>query len=295
MNLEKAIVELYKRTATIIPADVESSLKGALKKEKKNSLAHYTLSNILKNIGQAKDNSLPICQDTGVPVFYIKVPFGVSHHKLKQTIINATRKATKEIPLRPNAVNVLEEKNTGDNIGFDKEKKELQQPIIYIEQWNKNHIKIDLMLKGGGSENICVQYKLPDKKLKAGRDLEGIKRCIIDAVFKAQGKGCPPYIIGVAIGGSKDLVAWESKKQLLRKIDDVNKDKKLAKLEEELKNKINSLGIGPLGLGGRTTVLGVKIKALHRHPASFFVDISFMCWACRRATLIYEKGDVILS
>jgi len=295
MNLEKAIFELYKRTATIIPADVENSLKNALKKEKKNSLAYYTLSNILKNIKLAGNNSLPICQDTGTPVFYLKVPVGISHHRLKQIIINATRKATKYIPLRPNAVNVLEEKNTGDNVGLEDNGGEVQQPIIYIEQWNKNHIKIDLILKGGGSENIGIQYKLPDKKLKANRDLEGIKKCIIDAVFKAQGKGCPPYIVGVAVGGSKDLVAKESKKQLLRKIDDVNKDKKLAKLEKELKNKINSLNIGPLGLRGKTTVLGIKIKALHRHPASFFVDISFMCWACRRGTLIYKKGDVILS
>lgn len=295
MNLEKALVKLYKRTATIIPADVESSLRNSLKKEKRNSLAYYTISNILKNINLARNNYLPICQDTGVPMFYVKVPIGIAHQKITQVIINATRKATKEIPLRPNTVNILEEKNTEDNIGFNKEKTELQQPIIYIEQWSKDYIKIELMLKGGGSENIGMQYKLPNKRLKANRDVGGIKKCIIDAVFKAQGKGCPPYIVGVAIGGSKDLVAKESKKQLLREIKDKNKDKKLGNLEKELRNKINSLGIGPLGLGGKTTALAVKIKALHRHPASFFVDISFMCWACRRGTLIYKKGDVEFS
>jgi len=295
MNLGKAIVELYKKTAISIPADVESSLKNSLKREKKSSLAYYTISNILKNIEVARDGSLPVCQDTGVPMFYVKVPVGVSHPRIRQSIVNATRKATKSIPLRPNAVNVLEERNTGDNIGFDKGKSEVQQPIIYIEQWGKSSIKIELMLKGGGSENIGTQYKLPDKKLKANRDLEGIKKCIIDAVFKAQGKGCSPYILGVAIGGSKDLVSMESKKQLLRKIDDVNEDEKLAKLEKWLKVKINSLGIGPLGLGGKVTVLGVKMKALHRHPASFFVDVSFMCWACRRGTLIYNRGDIKLS
>lgn len=295
MNIEKAIVELYKKTATSIAADVENSLKKALNKEKKNSLAHYTISNILKNIELARDNSLPICQDTGVPIFYIKVPIGISHHKIKQSIINATRKATKEIPLRPNAVDVLEEKNTGDNVGLDDKKVELQQPIIYIEQWGKNYLEIELMLKGGGSENVGMQYKLPDKRLKANRDLEGIKKCVIDAVFKAQGKGCPPYIIGVTIGGSKDLVSIESKKQLLRKIDDINKDKKLANLEKELKDKINSLNIGAIGLGGKTTVLDVKIKAMHRHPASFFVDVLFMCWACRRGALIYKRGGVKLS
>jgi fumarate hydratase class I len=293
MKLEKAIIELYKRTATIIPADVETSLKNSLKKEK--SLAHNTISNILKNIELAKNNSLPICQDTGTPAFYLKVPIGISHQILKQAIINATRKATKNIPLRPNAVNTLDEKNTGDNIGFNKDKTELQQPIIHIGQWNKKYIHIDLMLKGGGSENIGMQYKLPNKALKADRNIEGVKKCIIDAVFKAQGKGCPPYIVGVAIGGSKDLISKQSKKQLLRKINDTNEDKNLAKIEKGLLNKINSLGIGPLGLGGKTTILGVKIKALHRHPASFFVDISFMCWACRRGTLTYKKGDAEFS
>lgn len=291
MKLEKALIDLYKKTATSIPEDVESSLKAALKREKKNSLAHYTLSNILENIKLAKNSELPMCQDTGVPMFYIKVPIGTSHHKITQNIINATRIATKEIPLRPNAVNILNENNTDNNLGFNKNKAELQQPIIHFEQWNKPNIEIKLMLKGGGSENIGQQYKLPNKELKADRNIEGIKKCIIDAVFKAQGKGCPPYIVGVAIGGSKDLISKESKKQLLRKIDDKNKDKKINNLENELKQEINSLGIGPLGLGGKTTVLAVKIKALHRHPASFFVEISFMCWAARRKTLIY-KGDL---
>lgn len=288
MNLEKAIVELYRRTATNIPADVEGSLKNSLKKEKKNSLAYYTISNILKNIDAAREGSLPVCQDTGISMFYVKAPVNISHHKIRQSIINATRMATKLIPLRPNAVNVLDEKNTGDNIGFDNRKKEVQQPIIYIEQWSKDYLRIELMLKGGGCENIGMQYKLPDKKLKANRDLEGVKKCVIDAVFKAQGKGCPPYILGVAIGGSKDLVSRESKRQLLREVDDINEDERLAKLEKELKDKVNSLSIGPIGLGGKTTVLGVKIKALHRHPASFFVDISFMCWACRRGVLVYS-------
>lgn len=288
MNLEKAIVELFRRTATSIPADIECSLRNALNKEKKDSLAYYTLSNILKNIELARESSLPICQDTGTPVIYIKVPIGVNHHKLKQTIVNATRKATKEVPLRPNAVNVIDEINTSDNVGLDYFKDEVWQPVIHIEQWDKNEIMIDLLLKGGGSENIGIQYKLPDKRLKADRGLEGVKKCIIDAVFKAQGKGCPPYILGVAVGGSKDLISKESKKQLLRKVDDINSDVKLAKIENDLVNEINSLGIGPMGLGGRVSVLGVKIKTLYRNPPSYFVDISFMCWVCRRGRLIYD-------
>ncbi|MBW2989093.1 fumarate hydratase [Candidatus Woesearchaeota archaeon] len=291
MGLEKAIVSLYRETAVSIPADVEASLMDALSMEKKGSLAYYSLSNILKNIKVARDNSLPICQDTGVPVFYVRAPIGASHHKIRQAIANATRKATEQVPLRPNSVGIIDGMNTGDNVGFSMGKVELQQPIVYIEQWDNSQIKINLMLKGGGSENIGVQYKLPDKELNANRDMEGIKRCIIDAAFKAQGRGCPPYILGIAIGGCKDLVAKESKKQLLRKVDDVNKDITLAGLEKEMRDKINSLGIGPIGVGGSSTALAVKIKALHRHPTSFFIDISFMCWACRRGSLTYE-GDV---
>jgi len=295
MNLQQAIIELYRRASTSIPEDVENSLEISLKKEKDGSLANYSLSNMIKNIELSRDKSLPMCQDTGTPIFYIKVPIGISNKSLAQTVINATRTATKEIPLRPNAVDVLSEKNTGDNIGFNDDKRDIHQPLIYFEQWDNDCIRIDLMLKGGGSENIGMTYKLPNKELKADRDIEGIKKCILDAVFKAQGKGCPPYIIGAAIGGSKDQLAIESKKQLLRRIDDINEDKTLAKLEHELRNKINASGIGPLGLGGKTTALAVKIKSMHRHPASFFIDISFMCWACRRYSLIYNKGEAIFS
>lgn len=167
----------------------------------------------------------------------------------------------------------------GDNTG-------LFFPIIYFKEIEKGLI-IDLMLKGGGSENIGQIYKLPNDKLNAPRNLDGVKRCILDAVFKAQGKGCPPYIIGVAVGGSKDIVSFLSKKQLLRNVNDVNNNDKLKRLEENLKEEINSLGIGALGLGGKTTCLGVKIKTSARHPASYFVDVSFCCWACRRGRLEY--------
>jgi len=295
MELENAIVELFRRTATSIPEDVEDSLRATLNREKKGSLAYYTVSNILKNIELARENSLPICQDTGTPALYVNVPVSVSHHKIKQAIVNATRKATIDIPLRPNSVNVVDEVNSGDNVGLDSFGREVQQPIVHIEQWSGKDIIIDLLLKGGGSENIGMLYKLPDKRLRAGRDLEGVKKCIIDAVFKAQGKGCPPYILGVAIGGSKDLLAKESKKQLLRKIDDVNPDSKLAKIEKDLMKEINSLGIGPMGLGGKVSVLGVKIKTLYRNPPSYFVDISFVCWVCRRGRLVYGRGDVLFS
>jgi len=144
------------------------------------------------------------------------------------------------------------------------------------------------MLKGGGSENVGITYSLPNKDLDAGRNLEGVRKCVLDAVFKAQGKACPPYVIGAAIGGSKDVVACLSKKQLLRKLNDVNEDSELDRFEKELKEDLNKLGIGPLGLGGKTTCLAVKIAESSRHPASYFADISFCCWACRRGQLKYD-------
>jgi fumarate hydratase class I len=259
-------------------------LKKGLKKEKRGTPGYYAISKILLNAQIAK-GKIPLCQDTGVPVFYIKAPIGTNHHEIRQNIIDATRRATVEIPLRPNAVRTVDDINTNDNVGLGRNGLEIEQPIIYIEQWEKKFIEISLMLKGGGSENVGATYKLPDKALKADRNLEGVRKCIIDAVFRAQGKGCPPYVVGVAVGGSKDVLGRESKRELLRQIDDTNPDKILAAMEEELRNDINTLGIGPVGLGGKTTVLGVKIKALHRHPASFFVDVSFNCWACRRGTI----------
>ena len=160
MNLQQAIIELYKRASTSIPEDVENSLEISLKKEKDGSLANYSLSNMIKNIELSKNKLLPMCQDTGTPIFYIKVPIGISNKSLAQTVINATRTATKEIPLRPNAVDVLSEKNTGDNIGFNDDKRDIHQPLIYFEQWDNDCIRIDLMLKGGGSENIGMTYNL---------------------------------------------------------------------------------------------------------------------------------------
>jgi fumarate hydratase class I len=280
LNLCEAIVELYRKVATSLPSDVKSALRFAYRREKGNSNARTALSVILENIRVARETQRPICQDTGVPVFFIKIPIGLSQLKLKEDIIKATRIATKKIPLRPNAVNILTEKNSGDNtgIGF---------PVIYFEETRGNNLIIDLMLKGSGCENVGRLYKLPIAELNAERDLSGIRKCVIDTVHKAQGKGCPPYIIGAGIGASKDQVTKLAKEQLLRGLNDKNKYKILDELEKNLLKDINILGIGPLGFGGRTTALGVKIGVNHRHPASYFVDISVCCWADRRARLIW--------
>lgn len=277
-----AIVDLYRRAATSLPADVETALKSSLRKEDAGSNARAALSTILKNTKMAREASRPICQDTGVPVFFLKVPEGLSHLKLREQIFKATRIATKEVPLRPNAVDILTDRNSGDNtgIGF---------PVIYIEETNSRKLTIDLMLKGSGSENIGQLYKLPIAEIGAERDLEGVRRCVLDAVNMAQGRGCPPYIVGVGVGAAKDQVTRLAKEQLVRTIEDSNEYDVLSRLEKDLLRDINRLGIGPLGLGGRTTAIAVKIGVNHRHPASYFVDVSIACWADRKARLAVKS------
>lgn len=280
LELRDAIVELYKQAATSLPSDVETALRYAYAEEEESSNAKAALSAILENIRIARETARPICQDTGVPTFFIKVPVGLSHLELRSVIIEATRIATKNVPLRANAVDVLTDKNSGDNtgIGF---------PVIYLEETRDSKLTIDLMLKGSGCENAGQLYRLPFDELKAERDLEGVRKCVLDTVYKAQGRGCPPYIIGVGIGASKDQVTGLAKEHLMRRLEDTNEHEVLSELEKRLFNEINQLGIGPLGLGGRTTTIGVKIGANHRHPASYFVDVSVCCWANRRASLIW--------
>ena len=280
-NLRNAIVELYRQAATSLPEDVETALELAIRKEKKESRASTALSALLENIRLARETSSPICQDTGVPIFFVTMPCGFSRREIENEIIKATQIATKKIPLRANAVDVLTDKNSGDNtgIGF---------PVIYFEETREKRITIDLMLKGSGSENVGQLYKLPLQELEAERDLEGVRKCVLDAVHKAQGKGCPPYIIGVGIGATKDRVTKLSKEQLMRDLNDSNSEAALARLEKRTLSDINRLGIGPMGFGGKTTALAVKIGVNHRHPASYFVDVSINCWASRRAGITFK-------
>ena len=186
--------------------------------------------------------------------------------------------ATERSYLRPNAVDSLTGKNSGNNTGED-------FPTMHFHEWDRDSIHVDLLLKGGGCENVSTQYKLPDARLKAGRDLEGVRRVVLDAVHQAQGKGCAPGVLGVAIGGDRGSSYLKSKQQLLRKLEDENSDEELAALEERLHEEANQLGIGPMGFGGKTTVLGVKVGAQHRLPASYFVSIAYMCWANRRSSM----------
>jgi fumarate hydratase class I len=183
-------------------------------------------------------------------------------------------------------VNALTDKNTGNNLG------DSYFPTIHLEEVEGDTLTIELMLKGGGCENVGAQYSLPNSQLGAGRDLAGVRKVVLEAVQKAQGQGCAPGVLGVAIGGDRGSSYYASKEVLYRKLDDVNPDPRLAALEERLTAEANQLGIGPMGFGGKTTVLGTKITGLHRLPASFFVSVSYMCWAYRRRRMTI-KVDVV--
>jgi fumarate hydratase class I len=183
-------------------------------------------------------------------------------------------------------VDTLTGRNTGD--GFAP-----SIPSVHCEEWDKPEVKIELLLKGGGCENVSTQYSLPDSKLGADRNLEGVRRVVLDGVHQAQGKGCGPGILGVCMGGDRGTGYLEAKYQLMRKLDDKNANAELAAMEERLLAEGNQLGIGPMGFGGKTTLLGVKIGTLGRVPASYFVSIAYLCWAARRATaLVAPNGDV---
>lgn len=278
LDLTDALVELVRRASTQLPEDMEKALRAALAEEGPGSAATGALEAILKNVKLARDDSTPICQDTGTPIFEIFHPLGVSTRALADQIRRAVGIATERAYLRPNAVDSLTGRNSGDNTGVD-------FPTVHFHEWEDDHIHVDVLLKGGGCENVSAQYKLPDGALKAGRDLEGVRRVVLDAVHRAQGKGCAPGVLGVAIGGDRGSSYVKSKQQLLRPLDDTNDEPELAALESTLVREANTLGVGPMGFGGKTTLLGVKVGAMHRLPASFFVSIAYMCWANRRASM----------
>lgn len=286
-DLTSEILELVRFTSTNLPPDVEKKLRTAVEQEDPGSAAKSTLQTIVTNVEMARDNSTPICQDTGTPIFYVHYPEGWSIRKLKTQIQDAVIQATEKAYLRPNSVDSLTGKNTGNNTGDD------HYPTIHFEEVDEDQpLVIELMLKGGGCENVGAQYKLPDNRLGAGRDLEGVRKVVLDAVHQAQGMGCAPGTLGVAIGGDRGASYLASKEALFRDLDDSNPDEVLAELEQRLTDEANQLGVGPMGFGGKTTVLGTKIKGLHRLPASYFVSVSYMCWAFRRRKMIYQSGEV---
>ncbi len=285
-DLTDAFVELIRRTSTDLPEDVEQALTVARRQEAEGSAARGALDTILKNIQLSRKNSTPICQDTGTPIFEVKYPEGWSTRKLRDQIRNAVAQATQRSYLRPNAVDAITEKNSGNNLGDD------AFPTIHFEEVEGEGLIVDLMLKGGGCENVGAQYSLPNSQLGAGRDLAGVRKVVLDAAQKAQGQGCAPGILGVAIGGDRGSSYARSKQVLLRKMEKKNAHPELGKLEDRLTDEANQLGIGPMGFGGKTTVLGIKMAGMHRLPASFFVSVSYMCWANRRRRMTVQGEQV---
>ncbi len=285
-DLTESILELIRHTSTDLPADVETRLRQAVENEAPGSAARGALETILKNVALSRRNATPICQDTGTPIFYVFYPEGWSTRKLRAQIETAVVQATQQSYLRPNSVDSLSGKNTGNNLGGD------YFPTIHFEEVDGDALTIELMLKGGGCENVGAQYSLPNAALGAGRDLAGVRRVVLDAVQKAQGQGCAPGILGVAIGGDRGSSYYASKEILFRSMDEHNPDPQLANLEQRLTDESNQLGIGPMGFGGQTTVLGTKIASLNRLPASYFVTVSYMCWAYRRRKMTVRGAEI---
>ncbi len=279
---EKALVatftELVRRAATTMPPDVLAAIEVARDREVEGSVARETLGVLLENSKIAAAISRPICQDTGMPLFEVAAPRGVSIRAIEKAAAKATEVATANGYLRPNSVDTLSGKNTGNAPGRG-------MPIVHVHEHSRAGLRADLILKGGGCENVGSQYSLPNSELGADRDLDGVKRIVLDAVFQAQGKGCSPGILGVCMGGDRASGMAEAKRQLFRKLGDRSPEPALAEAEEELLEKGNLLGVGPMGFGGATTLLGVKMSHLARLPASYFVSVSYMCWATRRASV----------
>ncbi|MFP7442893.1 fumarate hydratase [Bacillus infantis] len=300
-TLQESMYQLIVETSTNLPKDVRRAIKSAKERESAGTRSAMSLGTITNNIKMADDNVSPICQDTGLPTFKIKAPVGVNQLEIKEAIKNAIALATKNGKLRPNSVDSLTGDNSGDNLGAG-------TPVIKFEQWEKDYIDARLILKGGGCENKNIQYSLPcelDGLGRAGRDLDGIRKCILHSVYQAQGQGCSAGFIGVGIGGDRSSGYDLAKEQLFRSVDDVNPHPDLQKVEEYVLENANKLGIGTMGFGGETTLLGCKIGVMNRIPASFFVSVAYNCWAFRRLGIsispatgeinewMYQEGEKI--
>ncbi|MBB6732641.1 fumarate hydratase [Cohnella zeiphila] len=283
-TFEESIYQLIVETSTNLPADVRRRIAAAREAEDRATRAGLSLSTIAQNIEMAECNVSPICQDTGMPTFIVHTPVGANQIVMKREIQQAIARATKDGKLRTNSVDSLTGANTGDNLGPG-------TPVIHFEQWEKDEVDARLILKGGGCENKNIQYSLPcelEGLGKAGRDLDGIRKCILHAVYQAQGQGCSAGFIGVGIGGDRTTGYELAKQQLFRHVEDVNPIPDLAKLEDYILDKANRLGIGTMGFGGNVTLLGCKVGVMNRLPASFFVSVAYNCWAYRRQGILLD-------
>src|SRR5665213_1688002 len=285
--LAESLIELITQTSTNLPPDVRAAMSDALRTETPNTQASQALNVIASNIDMAESDEGPICQDTGMPTFYVHTPVGVSQIAIKRAIREAVAEATNRGKLRPNSVDSITGKNSGNNLG-------VETPVMHFEQWEHDEIEVKLILKGGGCENKNIQYSLPtdlEHMGKAGRDLEGVRKCLLHAVWQAQGQGCAPGALGVCIGSDRAHGYELAKGQLFRTLDDTNPDPRLAELEERIMREANELGVGAMGFGGNVSLIGCKITAANRLPASFFVSVAYECWAFRRLGVLLDAKD----
>jgi fumarate hydratase class I len=280
---EKNLFELIRRTAVDLPADVESALRRGLVGERKGSLGAWVIETVLQNARLAREKDAPLCQDSGTLHFHYLVPVGFDTNALVAMTRTAVSRATRVGYLRQNTVDSVFGGTYETNIAPG-------SPVFHFHQGARKTVDVRLILKGGGCENMGVQYSLPDAELRAGRDMEGVRRCILDAIWRTQGNGCAPGVLGVCIGGDRSSGYGHSKEQFLRKVNDRSEVRTLARLEQRAVKEGAQLRIGPMGLGGRTSLLGVKIGALSRLPASYFVTVSYMCWAFRRRGMVLGPG-----
>ncbi|MBX3729410.1 MAG: fumarate hydratase [Candidatus Sumerlaeia bacterium] len=286
-NFRDSMLQLVIQTSTNLPADVRRSIAQAATREKPGTRAAQAIEIINQNIDMACEDQGAICQDTGMPTFEIHCPVGADQIAMEEDIRWAVAEATRQGKLRPNSVDSLTGRNTGDNLSDS-------TPVVHFKQWRRDEIEVRLLLKGGGCENKNIQYSLPctlEHLGSAGRDLKGVKKCILHAVWQAQGQGCSSGFIGVAIGSDRAMGYAHAKEQLFRDCDDTNPVPELAQLEAEIVEEGNKLDIGPMGFGGLATLLGCKIGAYNRLPASFFVSVAYNCWAYRRLGVTLDPAD----
>ncbi len=275
MTTFEKLVNLIRETSSSLGEDVEKALRRQLRAERAagNAAAVLNLSTILENVALARKRGTPLCQDTGTLTFFVDISIRrrVTVKLLRKAVAEATRLGY----LRKNTIDSVTGKSFDDNCAEG-------APVVhYVEGAGRG--EVTLLMKGGGSENMSRQYSLPDAALGAGRDMEGVRKCILDAVVRTQGYGCAPGFLGVCIGGDRATGYEVAKMQLLRTLDE--KGGEFVALEKRILKEANSLGIGPMGLGGKTTLLGVKIASRTRLPASFFVTVAYLCWAARRRTV----------
>lgn len=277
----RSIAELVRRASTVLPQDVLDALKSAGANAEVPRAATI-LASLCRNADIARANSTPLCQDTGTLTFWVETPYDFPRNKLRRAICRAVAEATAKGFLRQNTILPVDGSSVPDNVADG-------APTIHFEESEEvEFVRVSLLLKGGGCENMSTQYSLPDATIGAGRDLQGVRTCVLHAVWRAQGMGCAPGILGVCIGGDRAEGYARAKKQLLRPLTDTAQDEVLAELEKRLLAEANTLEIGPMGLGGKTTLLGVKMCGATRLPASFFVTVAYSCWACRRASMVID-------